>query len=102
MFSDGPFVESKEYLAGVWVWEAPDLGCGAQARHRGVEGLRSQDRGAAVPVSLVDVRTAITQAHHEEWARVVASTADLWATDPPPRPADGAAISRATHGDHAG
>jgi hypothetical protein len=22
---DGPFVESKEYLAGVWVWEAPDL-----------------------------------------------------------------------------
>jgi hypothetical protein len=25
VFSDGPFVESKEYLAGVWVWEAPDL-----------------------------------------------------------------------------
>ncbi|WP_085368294.1 YciI family protein [Leifsonia sp. NCR5] len=25
IFSDGPFVESKEYLAGVWVWEAPDL-----------------------------------------------------------------------------
>ena len=25
MLSDGPFVESKEYLAGVWVWEAPDL-----------------------------------------------------------------------------
>ena len=25
MFSDGPFLESKEYLAGVWVWEAPDL-----------------------------------------------------------------------------
>ena len=24
LFSDGPFVESKEYLAGVWVWEAPD------------------------------------------------------------------------------
>ena len=23
--TDGPFVESKEYLAGVWVWEAPDL-----------------------------------------------------------------------------
>lgn len=23
--SDGPFVESKEYLAGVWVWDAPDL-----------------------------------------------------------------------------
>ncbi|MFF0343266.1 YciI family protein [Kribbella sp. NPDC004875] len=25
LFSDGPFVESKEYLAGVWVWEAPDM-----------------------------------------------------------------------------
>lgn len=25
VFSDGPFMESKEYLAGVWVWEAPDL-----------------------------------------------------------------------------
>lgn len=25
VFSDGPFVESKEYLAGLWVWEVPDL-----------------------------------------------------------------------------
>jgi hypothetical protein len=25
VFSDGPFVESKEYLAGVWVWETPGL-----------------------------------------------------------------------------
>ncbi|WP_035284291.1 YciI family protein [Actinokineospora spheciospongiae] len=25
VFSDGPFVESKEYLAGLWVWEASDL-----------------------------------------------------------------------------
>jgi hypothetical protein len=25
LFSDGPFVESKEYLDGVWIWEAPDL-----------------------------------------------------------------------------
>lgn len=25
MFTDGPYVESKEYLAGVWVWELPDL-----------------------------------------------------------------------------
>src|SRR5262249_39329719 len=25
VFSDGPFVESKEYLAGVWVWQAPVL-----------------------------------------------------------------------------
>src|SRR5580692_923953 len=46
---------------------------GAQARRRGVEGLQPEDRGAAVPVNRVDVRAAITRAHHEEWARVVAS-----------------------------
>ncbi|TDE95037.1 hypothetical protein EXU48_09740 [Occultella glacieicola] len=23
--SDGPFVESKEHLAGLWIWEASDL-----------------------------------------------------------------------------
>ncbi|MET7421085.1 YciI family protein [Dactylosporangium sp. NPDC005555] len=25
LFTDGPFVEAKEYLAGFWVFEAPDL-----------------------------------------------------------------------------
>jgi hypothetical protein len=25
LFTDGPFVESKEFLAGFWVMEAPDL-----------------------------------------------------------------------------
>ena len=25
MFTDGPFLESKEYLAGLWIWEAADL-----------------------------------------------------------------------------
>jgi hypothetical protein len=25
VFTDGPFVESKEYMAGFWVIEAPDL-----------------------------------------------------------------------------
>src|SRR5712675_120159 len=46
---------------------------GAQTRRRGVEGLQPEGRGAAVPVRVVDVREAITQAHHEEWARVVAA-----------------------------
>src|SRR6266700_1074109 len=46
---------------------------GAQARRRGVEGLQPEDRGPAVPVSLAGVREAITQAHYEEWARVVAT-----------------------------
>src|ERR1700751_719669 len=46
---------------------------GAQARRRGIEGLQPEDRGAAVSVSVADAREAVTQAHHEEWARVVAS-----------------------------
>ena len=25
VFTDGPFVESKEYIAGFWIMEAPDL-----------------------------------------------------------------------------
>ena len=25
IFTDGPFMESKEYLAGFWIMEAPDL-----------------------------------------------------------------------------
>ena len=25
VFTDGPFLESKEYLAGFWIIEAPDL-----------------------------------------------------------------------------
>ena len=25
MITDGPFLESKEYLAGFWIIEAPDL-----------------------------------------------------------------------------
>ena len=25
MLTDGPFLESKEYLAGFWILEAPDL-----------------------------------------------------------------------------
>ena len=51
VFTDGPFVESKEYLAGVWVWEAPDLdvalklaadgskACGGKVEVRPFDGL---------------------------------------------------------------
>ncbi|TQL98871.1 RNA polymerase ECF family sigma subunit [Actinoallomurus bryophytorum] len=38
-----------------------------------VPGFRDLCRGAAVPVSAIDAREAITRAHHEEWARVVAT-----------------------------
>jgi len=51
VFSDGPFVESKEYLAGVWVWEAPDLDVALKLATGGVEGLRSQIEVRPVPVS---------------------------------------------------
>ena len=44
MFTDGPFLESKEYLAGFWVMEAADLdvalklaGEGSRACNRKVE-----------------------------------------------------------------
>src|SRR6266511_2259230 len=61
---------------------------GAQARRRGVEGLKSEGRGAAVPVNRVDVREAITQAHHEESAAEAFATAvERWPADGvPPNP----------------
>ena len=44
VFTDGPFVESKEYLAGFWILEAPDLdvalklaAAGSKACNRKVE-----------------------------------------------------------------
>ena len=44
IFTDGPFIESKEYLAGFWVMEAPDLdvalklaAAGSKACNRKVE-----------------------------------------------------------------
>jgi len=44
VFTDGPFVESKEYLAGFWIIEAADLdvalklaAAGSKACHRKVE-----------------------------------------------------------------
>jgi hypothetical protein len=44
MFTDGPFLESKEFVVGFWVFEAPDLdvalklaAAGSQACNRKVE-----------------------------------------------------------------
>jgi RNA polymerase sigma-70 factor, ECF subfamily len=65
--------------------------------------LQPEGRGAALPVSAADVREAVTRAHHEEWARVVASltrrfgdldiaeeaTAEAFATAVERWPADG-------------
>ena len=49
MFTDGPFVETKEWLAGFWVIEAPDLDVALRLGAEGVEGLQPEGRGAAVP-----------------------------------------------------
>ena len=44
IFTDGPFVESKEFIAGLWILEAPDLETalalateGSKACHRRLE-----------------------------------------------------------------
>lgn len=41
LFTDGPFLESKEYIAGFWIFEAPDLDT---ARRLAVEGSRHCNR----------------------------------------------------------
>jgi hypothetical protein len=35
LFTDGPFLESKEYLAGFWIIEAPDLDVALQLAAEG-------------------------------------------------------------------
>ena len=45
LFTDGPFVESKEYLAGFWVIEAPDLDV---ALKLAAEGSRACNRKVEV------------------------------------------------------
>src|SRR4051812_15677199 len=45
MFTDGPFLESKEYLAGFWIIEAPDLDV---ALKLATEGSRACNRKVEV------------------------------------------------------
>ena len=45
MFSDGPFLESKEYLAGFWIIEAADLDV---ARGLAAEGSKACNRKVEV------------------------------------------------------
>jgi hypothetical protein len=45
MITDGPFVESKEYLAGFWIIEAPDLDV---ALKLAAEGSRACNRKVEV------------------------------------------------------
>ena len=45
VITDGPYAEAKEYMAGFWIIDVPDLDV-AQARRRGLRGLPGQGRGA--------------------------------------------------------
>jgi hypothetical protein len=51
VFSDGPFLESKEYLAGFWIIEAPDLDV---ALRLAAEGSKSCNRKVEVRPFLGD------------------------------------------------
>src|SRR5215475_4608984 len=51
MFTDGPFLESKEYVAGFWIIEAPDLDV---ALKLAAEGSKSCNRKVEVRPFLVD------------------------------------------------
>ena len=87
LITDGPFIDSKEVVAGFYVIEAPDLdaalaiartnpvvrdGGGVEIRpvHSGCFGATSRsprDRRGRVEAALAD-------AHRREWARVLAAT----------------------------
>ncbi|MDA8296095.1 MAG: YciI family protein [Actinomycetota bacterium] len=51
VYTDGPYLESKKYLGGFWVIEAPDLNvalrlaapCGGKAKVRRFQGLVDQE-----------------------------------------------------------
>ena len=77
VFTDGPFIESKEHMAGFWIIDAPDLDVALALMADGSKACnrRLEVRPFLVRVSPIDARAAITRAHHEEWARVVASLA---------------------------
>jgi hypothetical protein len=45
LFTDGPFLESKEYLAGFWIIEAPDLDV---ALEHAAEGSKACNRKVEV------------------------------------------------------
>jgi hypothetical protein len=51
VFSDGPFLESKEFLAGFWVIEAPDLDV---ALKLAAEGSKACNRKVEVRPFLVE------------------------------------------------
>ena len=80
--TDGPFIESKEVLAGFFVLEATDLDHALAvaklnpATWRGGVEVRPLHHGARVSgASRATVDRAVADAHRREWAFVLAATA---------------------------
>ena len=81
--TDGPFAETKEWLGGFWVIEAPDLDAALRWAEGGLGRLRRPGRGPAVPgrvtrdaaVTSDDADAAIERIFRDEFGRVVASLA---------------------------
>ena len=78
--TDGPYLESKEYLGGFWVIEAPDLDVALRLAAEGSKACRGAGRGPPLrsrrePRCVSPAAEAVARVHREEWARVVASLA---------------------------
>jgi len=58
LFTDGPFVESKEYLGGLWIVEAADLDVALKLAADGSKACNRKVRGAAVRVIPVPARSS--------------------------------------------
>ena len=83
--TDGPFAESKEYLGGFWVIEAPDLdaaltwakegsaACRGKVEVRPFQGEPHEPPAAATRRAMPQGQSAIERIYREEYGRVVAS-----------------------------
>ena len=73
LVTDGPFLESKEVIAGFFVVETTDLEDGGRHRQAAPDhGWRR--RGAAAARGVTSVQQAVADAHRREWATVLAAT----------------------------
>ncbi len=74
VFTDGPYLESKEYLAGFWIIEAPHLDV---ALRLAASGRRAATGGSSSGRSWANDRRRRRDrpGYREEWARVVATLA---------------------------
>ena len=75
MFTDGPYLESKEYIAGFWIIEAPHLDVALRLAAQGSKHCNRRVELRPFLERMTDVDEVIARVHREEWARVVATLA---------------------------